>query len=726
MTEQLTPPDFSQLRLQALPQGVYELCLSADAPVNVLNQRTVNELKQAISYLENASDCQGLLICSDKKGFVFGADITEFLPIFQQGAEAIARIGSEAQTLFQRIEDLPFPTVVAINGEALGGGFELALACDFRVVSHKAKLGLPEVKLGIMPGWGGSVRLPRLIGLDNAIEWMTSGAMISANKALKAAAVDAVVAEDQLHEAALNTLQLAIAGDLSYNSTRQYKQQPVRIAAVEQTMVFNSAKGFVGAKAGPHYPAPLAIIDSVQRQANLPASEAIQIENQDFARLASSDVAAVLIGNFLNDQAVKRKAKKLGKQAQAVNQAAVLGAGIMGGGVAYQSASKGVPIVMKDINAPALQAGQQEAGRLLEKQIQRGKLTPAQAIATMGAIQTTLDYGDFKLVDFVVEAVVEKQSIKETVLQEVEAAIPEQAILASNTSTIAIDTLAQCLQRPENFCGMHFFNPVHIMPLVEVIRGTKSSETAIATTVAYANRMGKTAIVVRDCPGFLVNRILFPYMHSFNQLMTDGVDFQRIDKLMLKFGWPMGPAHLIDVVGLDTDHHASEVMAQAYPDRMSKPDNTPVDLLYQAGRLGQKTGSGFYRYETDKRGRPQKLVDSVAYEILGTEPSASDDLSDEQIIERMLLPFCFEAVRCLEEQIVDSAAELDMALLYGLGFPAFRGGALKYLDSLGLDKACQMAESYSALGAAFAAPQGLREMAENGDLFYPNSQPEAV
>ena len=710
---------YSQFRLQTLADGICELSLDCPGPVNVLNQQALAELEQIVTALEQDSGCTGLLINSSKSSFALGADITQFLPIFRQGIEAVTAIGAQTQALYGRIERLPFPTVIAINGDAVGGGFELALACDFRIAGRSAKVGLPEVKLGILPGWGGTVRLPRLIGVDNAIEWMTSGSLIPAAKALKCAAVDAVVADDQLHAAALDTLTKAIAGQLSSQQTRQRKQQPVRLSAAEQEMAFNSARGFVGAKAGPHYPAPLAIIDSVQRQVNLPQAEALAIESRDFAQLACGEVAAVLISNFLNDQAVKRKAKKFGKQAQAVNRAAILGAGIMGGGIAYQSASKGVPVLLKDINAAALQAGQDEAARLLQKQLERGKLDQASVMRCLNDIQTTLHYGDFADTNLVVEAVVEKQAIKESVLQEVEAVIPPTAILASNTSTIAIDTLAQCLQRPQNFCGMHFFNPVHMMPLVEVIRGNQSSEEAIATTVAYANRMGKTAIVVRDCPGFLVNRVLFPYMHSFNQLLSEGVDFQRIDKLMLKFGWPMGPAHLIDVVGLDTDHHAAAVMAEAYPDRMAKGANTPIDLLYQTGRLGQKNGKGFYRYETDKRGRPQKLPDPETYELLQPAVRASVELSDEQIVQRMLLPFCLEAVRALEENIVDSAAELDMALLYGLGFPAFRGGALKYLDSLGLQQAVAQCAQYQALGAAFHAPGLLLQMAEQGQSFFP-------
>lgn len=686
--------------------------------VNVFSAAVLRELAEVLDVLEKNTSLKGVLVTSNKSSFFVGADITEFLPHFVESEEEVAKLSLEPNALFARFEDLNCPTVVAINGDALGGGFEFCLSCDYRVMSEKAKVGLPEVKLGIMPGWGGSVRLPRLIGIDNAIEWICSGSSKRPAVALKEGAVDAVVDQDKLADAALDLLRKAVSGDVNFQQARALKVAPVKLTRIEKTMVFETSMAFVSGKAGPHYPAPVTAISTIQAHCSLERDEAIKVEAASFAKLAKTEVAASLVGIFLKDQLLKRKAKSIAKAAVDVKRTAVLGAGIMGGGVAYQSASSGIPIIMKDINDDALQTGLQEANKLLLKQISRGRLDAQGMAGVLNQIQPTLSYGDFSSVDLVVEAVVENPKIKGSVLAEVEQSLHENAVLTSNTSTISIDSLASGLKRPENFCGMHFFNPVHIMPLVEVIRGEKSSEQAVATTVAYARAMGKTPIVVRDCPGFLVNRILFPYFGGFTALLRDGVDFKRIDKLMEKFGWPMGPAYLLDVVGIDTGYHAGEVMAQGFPDRMKHDYDTAIDAMYNAQRFGQKTGQGFYRYEIDRKGKPKKVADATAVEVIAATVIGELELSDEQIIERMMIPLCLETVRCLEDGIVDTAAEADMGLVYGIGFPPFRGGALNYIDKIGLDQFCQLCTTYESLGEAYKPTEKMLGMARNGETFY--------
>jgi 3-hydroxyacyl-CoA dehydrogenase/enoyl-CoA hydratase/3-hydroxybutyryl-CoA epimerase/enoyl-CoA isomerase len=401
-----------------------------------------------------------------------------------------------------------------------------------------------------------------------------------------------------------------------------------------------------------------------------------------------------------------------------VARAAVLGAGTMGGGVAYQSASCGTPIVMKDIAQAGLDLGMAEASKLLSAQVDRGRMNAATMAGVLGSIRATLDYDDFGTVDFVVEAVVENESVKKRVLAECEALLPAHAILTSNTSTISITRLATALARPENFCGMHFFNPVHRMPLVEVIRGARSSEEAIATTVAYARELKKTPIVVRDCPGFLVNRVLFPYFGAFNLLLRDGADFTVIDRVMQKFGWPMGPAYLMDVVGIDVGHHAANVMAEGFPDRMKVDFRAASHVLFDAGRFGQKTGSGFYRYEQDRRGRPVKTADPDVALLLAEVCSPAHEFDEQEIVERMMVPMCNELVRCLDEGIVDSAGEADMALVLGIGFPVFRGGALRYIDHMGLAAFCASADRLRGLGALYEVPESLRARARDNRPFH--------
>lgn len=686
--------------------------------INKLSSAVVRELGEAVEAIQRAEELKGLLISSAKEAFIVGADIKEFHEIFDKGEDHLVEMNQKVHVLFNTIEDLPFPTVTAINGLALGGGCEMTLTTDFRVMAPKAKIGLPETKLGILPGWGGCVRLPRIIGADNAIEWICGGTENKADQALKVGAVDAVVELDKLRDAALDILAQANAGQLDWQARRAEKTSPLKLDPIEAMMVFETSKGYVAGKAGPHYPSPIEAIKVIQKGATADREKAQHIEAKAFAKMAMTDVAFNLVGLFMNDQVVKKKASQYEQLAQPVEKAAVLGAGIMGGGVAYQSASKGTPIMMKDIREDALQLGLNEAKKLLAKRVERNKMTVEQMADALNAIRPTLSYGDFGDVDLVVEAVVENPKIKGSVLSEVEANVADDAIVTSNTSTISINALAKNLKRPENFCGMHFFNPVHRMPLVEVIRGEKTSDKAVAATVAYARKMGKTPIVVNDCPGFLVNRVLFPYFGGFMGLMEHGADFQRVDKVMEKFGWPMGPAYLLDVVGLDTAVHANAVMAEGFPDRMARDSKTVLNVMFEHERLGQKNKLGFYRYEEDRKGKPKKQVDEEAYALVKPLIQDSREFSDDEIVARMMVPLCLETVRCLEDGIVGTPAEADMALIYGIGFPPFRGGALRYIDAMGVDQFVQLADSLAELGPLYAPTQKLRDMAAKGERFY--------
>lgn len=707
------------ITVKALENGIAELKLDLTGEsVNKFNRLTLNELRQAVDALKADASVKAVILSSGKDVFLVGADITEFVESFRMPDEDLLAGNLEINQIFNDFEDLDVPTVAAINGIALGGGLEIAMAADFRVMSETAKVGLPEVKLGIYPGFGGTVRLPRLIGSDNAIEWIASGKENSAAEALKVGVVDAVVAPDKLQAAALDLARRAISGELDHKARRQPKLEKLKLNPIEAMMAFESAKGYVAGQAGPNYPAPVEAIKTIQKAANFGREKALEVEAKGFVKLAKTTVSQSLIGLFLNDQLLKKKAKVYDQQAGEIKQASVLGAGIMGGGIAYQSALKGTPILMKDIREEAIQLGLDEASKLLNKRVEKGRLEPVKMAEALNRIRPTLSYGDFKSVDIVVEAVVENPKIKQAVLAEVEDQVGEEAILASNTSTISISLLAQALKRPENFCGMHFFNPVHMMPLVEVIRGEKTSEKTIATTVAYAKKMGKNPIVVNDCPGFLVNRVLFPYFGGFAGLIGQGADFQRIDKLMEKFGWPMGPAYLMDVVGMDTAHHARDVMAEGFPDRMKESRKTAVDALYEAKRLGQKNGKGFYVYETDKKGKPKKVADTETYALLKPVVYEQRDFTDDEIVQRMMIPLCLETVRCLEDGIVESAAEADMGLIYGIGFPPFRGGALRYIDSLGVAEFVALADQYADLGPLYHPTEKLREMARNGQSFF--------
>ena len=700
--------------------GIVEFRYDAkDGSVNKFDQQTSTEYEQAVSALEARDDIKGLVVTSGKSVFIAGADITEFVEYFQRSQQELESWLYEFNQVFNRFEDLPFPKVAAINGAALGGGCEMTLVCEYRVMGTSGQIGLPETKLGIFPGWGGTIRGSRLLGIDNILEAVATAKFYKPDEALKVGFVDAVVADEALLDSAVDLIKKCIKGELDWQARRQEKLEPVKLNQLEQAMAFNSGKGMIFAKANPkQYPAIALAVEAIEKHANLQRDEAVKVEVAGFAKAAKTPQAAALVGLFLNDQLVKKLAKEHSKEAHDIREAAVLGAGIMGGGIAYQAASKGLPIIMKDIKSEQLELGMSEATKLLSKQVERGKFTPAKMGETLSRIRPTLNYGDFGETDIVIEAVVENPKVKEAVLAEVESLVKEDAILASNTSTISITRLAKALKRPENFVGMHFFNPVHRMPLVEVIRGEKTSEKAIATTVALAQKMGKTPIVVNDCPGFLVNRVLFPYFGAFDLLLKEGVDFVQIDKVMERFGWPMGPAYLIDVVGLDTGVHGAEVMAEGFPDRMKPDYKGGIKHLFENNRLGQKNGVGFYKYEMDKKGKPKKLADEATYELLKAVQTDSRQVDDQEIIDRMMIAFCNETVRCLEDNIVASAGEADMAMIMGVGFPPFRGGPCRYIDQIGVANYVELCNRYAHLGKAYEAPAKLVTMAANGETFY--------
>ncbi len=700
----------------AIARLVFDL---RDHRVNKLSKAVLRELDDAISIIEHHADVKALVISSNKKVFITGADVTEFTGSFTLSEQRLLQWITGTQDLFNRIEDLAMPTVTAINGYALGGGCELALATDYRVMATSAHIGLPEVKLGIFPGWGGTVRLPRLIGADNALEWICSGTERNAQEALAQHAVDAVTDVDQLQDAALHMIKQCLQGRLDYQKRKQEKRQPLLLNPAESILAFESAKAIIATQSGRHFPAPMAALKTVQRHATLSRDQALRIEAQGFVKIAKTDVARNLVGLFLNQQRVKKTGTILSGPAQSVKRAAVLGAGIMGRGIACQSAYKGIPVIMQDIRPKALASGLEESGKLLMKQVQRGKLKVEDLAAALNRINTASGYSDFSTVDLVIEAVVENQEIKSSVLAEIERQVKQDCVITSNTSTVSISGLADALQRPELFCGMHFFNPVYRMPLVEIIRGKKSNDIAIATAIAYARSMGKTPIVVNDCPGFLVNRVLFAYLTGFDALVRDGADVRHIDAVMEKFGWPMGPAWLLDVVGIDTVQHASRVMASGYPDRMRKQFKSATDAMYENARYGQKNKLGFYKYEPDKTGSLKKLGDADAARILQSVQSDSIAISDTEIIDRMMLPMCMETVRCVEDGIVEHPLDADMGLILGIAFPGFRGGALRYIEAMGVTAFCERADHYSHISPIYVPTAKLRNMAHNNKTFYP-------
>ncbi len=713
------------INLVSHDNGIVELRFDNQAnKFNTLDAATLDELEQALElitdsvsniYTIDASDAiTGVIVSSGKSDFIVGANIYEFPKLFAGEPEVLGSHNREKGSILNRLEDLPVPTVSLLQGLVLGGGFELAMATDYRIATTDTQAALPEVGLGILPGFGGTVRLPRLVGASKAIDWIVSGKHIQSSTLLDAGAIDATAEADDLIADAVKLLQ-QVANDSSWQEKRQQKLGAVIIDSDDKSI--DELKAKAGAR-GPNYPAALAVAELIEQSQSISRDKALLAENSTFIELATSSTAQALVQLFINDQALKKQTHQYTKNLTQADKMAVLGAGIMGGGIAY-TAAQNVAVVMKDIVQTALDTGMSEAKGLLNKQVKKGRMNEAKAQALLGNIAPTLDFNAFDDVAFVVEAVVENLKIKKSVLKEVETKVSEDTIIATNTSSLSIADLAEDLARPQNFVGMHFFNPVPIMPLVEIIRGPKSSDEAIATAVNYAATMRKTPVVVKDCAGFLVNRILTAQFVGFIKLIRDGADFEQVDKVMEAFGWPMGPAYLQDVIGMDTSRHVIDIITASYPERMQVEEQHVIALMAENGRYGQKNALGFYRYEKDDKGRLQKLPSEDTKALIAQiQPNGQHSFTDQQIIDRLMLPMVNEAALCFEDKVADSAAEIDMSLILGAGFPRHWGGPLKYADIIGLDEIVKRCEPYKDLGDSYQPTQSMLAMAKNNEHFH--------
>jgi 3-hydroxyacyl-CoA dehydrogenase / enoyl-CoA hydratase / 3-hydroxybutyryl-CoA epimerase / enoyl-CoA isomerase len=692
--------------------GVVELCFDRQGDaINKLDDKAVAQFSQAVQAIRADTSVRGVLVTSAKDVFIVGADITEFGRKFVRTADEVARDVLLSNQVFVAFEDLGVPTVVAINGFAFGGGLELALSASQRVMADTAQVGVPEVKLGLFPGFGGTVRLPRVASPQVGVDWVVSGRPAKAADALRAGVVDAVAAPARLREEALALLWRCVEGQVDWRAAQERKRQPV---ASFDAKVFDDVLAQLAKQASKHQPAAAMAVSMMREAAVLGRERALELEAAAFGAVTQTQAAKAMVQTFLNEQLVKKLARRQAEGGHKVRQAAVIGAGIMGGGIAYTTALRGTPVLMKDIAQPALELGMGEARRQLAKQVDGKRMTQEKADAVLASISQQLDDTGFDAVDLLVEAVVENLGVKHKVLGALEQHVRPGTVLASNTSSLRIDDIAAPLSRPQDVVGLHFFNPVPVMPLVEVVRGSRSSDEAVATATAYASGLGKTPIVVKDCPGFLVNRILTPYILAFCDMVAEGVDYEQVDRAMEAFGWPMGPAFLEDVVGMDTGSHVIDIISAGYPQRMHPPARNAIRALVAAKRFGQKSGGGFYDYDM-AGGKPRRSASPAARALIAPlQQHAQMRLTDALIVDRMMLPMLLEAIRCIEEGVVASAAELDMAMLLGVGFPQYLGGPLQYADWLGLDEVLARCAVLR-----LDAPALLRDMTAGGRKFYP-------
>jgi 3-hydroxyacyl-CoA dehydrogenase/enoyl-CoA hydratase/3-hydroxybutyryl-CoA epimerase/3-hydroxyacyl-CoA dehydrogenase/enoyl-CoA hydratase/3-hydroxybutyryl-CoA epimerase/enoyl-CoA isomerase len=705
------------LRLETLEGSIAQLTFDQpNSRANTLNQAVLAELEGVVAQLEKRPDFRGLVLRSGKPGmFIAGADLREL------GSGTLTTAQAQAMTcrgldLLARLEALPYPTVAAIEGACMGGGLELALAFDFRLASAhpKTEIGLPEVKIGLIPGWGGTQRLTRVIGPALAAELICAGETVKADRARELGIVFDVVPSELLLEESLRLLDWARETE-SWREARRKKEQPVGLSEEQQSFMFAVARAQVLAKTKGQLPAPLAALDAIARGCNLPLDEGLKAETAAFTPQVGSPISRNLIAVFFMTQRLQKDpgVADASVQPRPVERVGVLGAGIMGAGIAGAHIRRGIPVVMLDSVPQALEKGVAANIKVMQGRIAIGRMTADDLTAALGRLSTTCVLTAMADRDVVIEAVVENEDIKVKTYQELEPLLRPGATLASNTSTISITRMAKALARPENFAGMHFFNPVDRMQLVEVIRGERTSDQTVVTLVALAKKIGKTPIVVRDCPGFLVNRILFPYLNESLVLLEEGASPRAIDKAAVAFGMPMGPITLNDLVGLDTSLYAGRVVNTAFADRAKT--TRILDELVKAGRLGQKSGAGFYGYAKGSRG-----TDDPAFAaILDRCRTGRREVGPEEITDRLFLPMLVEASRVLTEGIVREPGDVDMGLILGIGFPAFRGGLLRWADSLGLPKVLEKLKRYEHLGPRFHPTEQLRRLAAEGKGFYP-------
>jgi 3-hydroxyacyl-CoA dehydrogenase/enoyl-CoA hydratase/3-hydroxybutyryl-CoA epimerase len=687
-----------------------------DKKVNVFTRAALAELEQLLSELAGRQDVGCLILLSGKRGsFIAGADVEEIARVTDPvEAEAGSRLGHR---LFAAWEALPFPTVAAIQGTCLGGGTELALASTYRVASDGAstKIGLPEVRLGILPGWGGCTRLPRRIGIAEALDLILTGRNVAGKKALKLGLVDALLPDarflDQVRDFARERIDKK-RQEQEKGGGIDFKELLLEKNPFGRKVVFDQARKKTLEESRGHYPAPLRAIEVVRVGIEDGMRAGFDAEARALADLATSRISKSLVHVFRLTEEAKREAGLPGGAPHTVQRVAVLGAGVMGGGIAQLvSAEADLPVRMKDVRPEALASGMAHAAGLFDRQVQRHRLEAPAARRKMALLQPTLEYTGFAACDLVIEAIIEKLEVKQDVFAELAKHVPETAVLASNTSSLSIEKIGARTPHPERVVGMHFFNPVHKMPLVEVIAPAGAAPWAVNTVFDLTRKLGKTPVLVKDAPGFLVNRLLSFYSAEALWLLDEGYRIEDLDRAMTDWGMPVGPMVLTDEVGIDVSTKVAHILHEAFGDRLVFP--AWLDRVPDSGRLGTKNGKGFYRYE----GKDRKEPDPAVYSLLGLQPRVSDP-DPGRIADRMVLPMVNEAARCLEEGVVRSAADLDLSLIFGTGFPPFRGGLCRWADQEGLGQMIATLERLaSTVGDRFEPSEALGRTAEAGGFY---------
>ncbi len=680
--------------------------------MNTLKAEFSDEIAEVLKEIREDKAIKGLVLVSGKAdSFVAGADVN-MLAKCTSAAEATA-LSRQGQIIFDQLENLSIPVVAAVHGACLGGGLELAMACHAIVCSDSPKtaLGLPEVQLGLLPGGGGTQRLPKRVGIQKSLDMMLTGKQLRAKQALKAGLVSDVVPNSVL---IVTAEKLALSGKVKPKARKlSLMDKLLEGNGVGRSILFSQATKTVLSKTKGNYPAPLKIIDCIRAGVEQAPSKGYQVEADHFGQLVMSDVSAQLRQLFFATTDMKKEQGVEGVAPAKISNAAVLGGGLMGGGIAFVTATKAkLPVRIKDISHQGISYALKYGYDLLNKKVKRRFMRHSEMQSQLSLITGTTEYSGFNNVDIVVEAVFEDLTLKQNMVADIESHCKESTIFASNTSSLPIGQIAEKALRPENVIGLHYFSPVDKMPLAEIIAHDKTSDQTISTTVAFAKKQGKTPIVVKDKAGFYVNRILAPYMNEAAILLLEGCSIEALDKAMVKFGFPVGPMQLLDEVGIDVGSKIGPILQAELGDRFAPPE--AFSKLIDDGRLGKKAKKGFYQYNTKSK---KKLVDESVYSLLGLQAS-NTAVTDAQA-ERCVYMMLNEAARCLDEEIVRNARDGDIGAIFGIGFPPFLGGPFQYMDKIGAATVVSKLTQWQAeFGERFAPCDALVKMAEQGGKYY--------
>jgi 3-hydroxyacyl-CoA dehydrogenase/enoyl-CoA hydratase/3-hydroxybutyryl-CoA epimerase len=685
------------------------LVLTLDVPgerVNTLGRAMMEELQARLAGLESRTDVRGIVLRSGKPdGFIAGADIKDFTAI--RSALEGETLSRQGQAILDRLAGLRVPVVAAIHGACLGGGLETALACRYRIATDDPKtvVGLPEVRLGLIPGAGATQRLPRLVGLRTALDLILTGRSLKSSRALRAGIVDEVVPAAILTEAARRA-----AVRLAEGSLRPRRPGIPIVERLLRPIIFRKAKASVLENGGGHYPAPLAALEVVQQGTATSIEEGLKLEARRFGELSVSPVSRALVSVFFATQEIKKDVGvPEGTEAREVRKLGVVGGGLMGAGIAAAAADADVPVRIKDTTNDALGRALRYTRDVFGERLKRRRLTRLEFEKRVQRVSASTDYQGFRRADLVIEAVFEDLDLKRRVLAEVEAATGDECVFASNTSSLPIGDIAAQARRPARVVGMHFFSPVHKMPLLEVIVTPQTDAWATATATSFGRVLGKHVIVVRDGPGFYTTRALAPYMNEAARLVEEGAAVEEVDRALTAFGFPVGPITLLDEVGIDVGAKVAKVLHRAFGERMAPPAS--MATIVEQGRQGRKNKRGFYTYNGKKK------VDETVYALLPGRRARA--FETREIQDRLVFAFLNEAALCLQDGILRSPRDGDVGAIFGLGFPPFLGGPFRYLDHLGPRFAVEVLERLRAQhGDRFAPAAVLVEHAREGKSFH--------